>query len=114
MKLILKIVLGIVIATILIIGGCAALVGGTLNEVDKELTESQNENAITEAEFKSLRIGTPLSEVKAEFGKPEDTQTMNIQGQKNVTIYYNVKGGELMDMYQLSFDAGKLTSKSKF
>lgn len=39
MKTVMKIALGIVLACVLLIGGCMALLGGVANEVDKELKE---------------------------------------------------------------------------
>ncbi|GAA5118354.1 hypothetical protein GCM10023339_30780 [Alloalcanivorax gelatiniphagus] len=44
MKTVGKIVLGIVIAGVLLIGGCAVLIGGVANEVDKEMKKDAQES----------------------------------------------------------------------
>lgn len=39
-----KVLLGVLIVIILIFGGCLAMVGGTVNEIDKAITESEENN----------------------------------------------------------------------
>lgn len=115
MKTVMKIVLGIVIASVLLIGGCMALLGGAINEVDKEIDKQQAEHSITQEEFKSLKHGESLDAVIDRLGEPEDRQTMENEGLgKSVLIYYNVEGGELGDMYQITFTNGKLDGKNSY
>lgn len=39
MKTVLKVVLGIIIASVLLVGGCVALIGGAASEIDKSIKE---------------------------------------------------------------------------
>lgn len=111
MKTIIKIVLGIVIATVLLVGGCAALVGGALNSATKDGAE----HAISQAEFKALKQGDSLSDVLDRLGEPKDRQTMQNQGiGKTVYLYYNVEGGDLGDQYQITFTNGVLDGKNAY
>lgn len=123
MKTIAKIVLGILIASVLLIGGCVALIGGAANEVSKEIDKEQDKNSITAAQFKALKIGETRDSVIDRFGKPSDAQEMNMDtdvggGETIKTrqgcVYYNRKDGELGDTYQLCFERGKLTSKNAY
>lgn len=110
MKTIAKIVIALIIFVILLFAGCAALIGGAAEQVEKD----SQKNAITEQQFKSVKQGATLESVKKEFGKPDDQQVTETDGLKMVCIYYPVKDGEFMDSYQFCFDNGRLTSKSDY
>lgn len=118
MKTILKITLGIVLASVLLVGGCAVLIGGAATEVSKEIDREQNRSAITNEQAKAVPMGTSLSAVKQQLGEPRDTQEMESEGfdggtNRSDCIYYNIKGGELLDAWQFCFDNDKLTSRNR-
>jgi PBP1b-binding outer membrane lipoprotein LpoB len=112
-KLVLKIAAGVVLASILLIAGCAALVSAGANEVQKE----SDETAITHAQFKGVEKGATRADVEADLGEPSDVQETDVSAFETSTsfdcIYYNKKG-ELLSLYQFCFDDGKLTSKASY
>jgi hypothetical protein len=121
MKTILKIVVGIIVAVIILVVGVVALIGGAANEVAKDIEGDHAkgaEYAMSAAEFKAVDTAANMTykEFVAEYGKPdpEQTQEQQVDGTKFLTVYYNVEGGDLMDMYQFSFTDGVLDAKSKF
>jgi hypothetical protein len=119
MKLVLKIVAGILLASLLLIGGCAALIGGAANEASKELDKQQAKNAITKQQYAAVKQRATRASVEKNFGKPEDIQESDIDLGDGKTmssdcIYYNAKGGTLGDMYQFCFEDGRLSSKSAY
>lgn len=118
MKTVGKIVLGILIASMLMIGGCVALLGAGVEEAQKE----SDRTAITDAQYSSIKTGTSRSTVEAKLGTPEsrDEFSSEIDGLGDepigsTCIYYG-KQGELGGLYQFCFDINtdKLESKSKF
>jgi len=116
MKTILKIVIAGIILLILAVGGCTALVGGAISEADKQIKKDQAEYGMSPAEFRKIKTGVAYDEFVKTHGKPdpEQTQRITVDGMKSVTVYYNVEGGDLLDMYQFSFTNGTLESKAKF
>lgn len=110
MKFILKVIVGFVLVTILIVVGIAALVGAGANQVQKD----SNKQAITQKQYNSVPNGVTEKFVMNKFGKPTDRQVMKVQGAaKSTCIYYN-RLNDLTSMYQFCFDGGKLTSKSLY
>jgi len=114
----LKVLLGVVVGGLLLVGGCTALVAGGANEVSKSITKEQNKNAITNEQARALKLGVTLGQVKAKFGKPKDTQESTNEGLGSDTcIYYNIKGGQILDSWQFCFDGAgsgaKLTAKNR-
>jgi len=98
--------------------GCAALVGGTANEIDKGIQKEQNSNAITNKQARSVKLGTTRGAVESKFGPPKSDQESTNEGLGDDTcIYYNVKGGEILDQWQFCFGgagkSGKLTTKNR-
>jgi len=123
MKTTSKIALGIVLGFVLLIGSCAAIVGGAAGEIDKEVTSQLDEDhsdgaehAMSEAKYREVKTGVKYDDFVKTYGEPDPDQTQEIEvdGLHNVTVYYNVEGGEFLDMYQFSFDNGVLSSKSHF
>ena len=114
-----KVLLGVFLGGLLLIGGCVALFGAAVDEADKE----QQEKGITRAQFDSIEQGTSQEDVEAELGQPEDSQEFEQQipelqeeASKSSCIYYPEKGKPLFegDSFQLCFDDGKLTSKNAY
>jgi outer membrane murein-binding lipoprotein Lpp len=119
MKTVIKIVLGIVIAACVLIGGCVALIGAGVNEASKQ----QDKTAITSTQFASLHTGMKRSEVMDAVGnvEPGDAQEFESEGLpgtaiKSSCIYYNEKGKSLGDgrYFQLCFDSNRLSSKNSY
>ena len=118
MKTIFKVVVGILIAATILIVGCVALIGGAADEVGKEFNRQQNKNAITNAQGRSVKLGTTRAEVERKFGKPESDQESENEGLgADSCIYYNIKDGEALDSWQFCFGGsgkqGKLTNKNR-
>lgn len=111
MKTVGKIVLAGIILLVLVIGGCAVLIGGAADEMEKE----HDRTAITHDEFKSVKKNATREKLEERFGEPSDVQEHEIDGMESTCVYYGVKGGDVMDDYQFCFgDNGKLESKSKW
>jgi len=118
-RIFLKIVLAVFVGGLLLIGGCAALIGGAANEVDKELKKQQSEHSITNAQARSISLGTPRREVESRFGRPGDVQEGENAGLgSDSCIYYNVRNGDILDSWQFCFDGagrnGTLSSKNRY
>jgi hypothetical protein len=113
-KTVLKITLGILLAAVLLIGGCAALIGGAANEV-QEIDKS----AITPAQYRSISTGMTRDAVERTQGAPADESEFSseIEGfdqpAGSSCIYYHRKG-ELLSLYQFCFDVntGRFESKA--
>ena len=117
----LRVLFWVSLAGVLLIGGCAALIGTAADEAIKELDAEQRAHAISPAQFKALDLGMRQSEVEAQLVKePEDRQEFESEGildqepQSSSCIYYNRAGGEFGDLYQLCFDNGRLSSKNAY
>lgn len=118
MKTVFKVILGVVIGGLVLIVGCSALIGGAANEAGKQLDKDQNKNAITNSQGRSVKLGTTRQEVERKFGKPKSDQESANEGLgEDTCIYYNLKGGELLDQWQFCFQGkgmqGKLTTKNR-
>ena len=112
---------GIVVAMILLCGGCTALFVVSVDKAVTDLNAEQERHAITPAQFDAVAIGTSQADVIASLGKePEDTQEFVSEGvldESEVSsscIYYNKAGGEFGDLYQFCFDEGGLRSKNAY
>lgn len=119
-RTLLKVLVAIAVVGMLFIAGCAALIGGAATEIDEELDKQQNQSAITQQQFKSLKMGTTQKQVEKKFGPPADSQEMEseiseLDVESSMScIYYNREGGSFGDMFQLCFDDGKLNSKNAY
>lgn len=110
MKTIAKIALGIILATILIVAGCSALIGGAASEVQKE----SDAHAITVKQYKSIHKGEKMHKVLAALGKPDSKHVDSTMGVKDQTcLYYNNKA-DLMGGFQFCFDGKTLFAKSSY
>jgi hypothetical protein len=119
-KTVLKIVLGMILGSVLLIVGCAAVIGGAVKEVQKESDKA----SITLDDYKSIEVGSSgatLDEVIARFGEPQsqdDTQTSTrIDGLPDAEfgmqcVYYN-RTGALASLFQICFDTDSDRAESK-
>jgi len=112
------VLLGALLAGLILIIGCVALIGGAANEVSNEIDEEQNRNAITNEQARSVKLGTTRADVEEQFGPPESDQESSTEGLGDDScIYYNIKGGEVLDSWQFCFEgsgtSGKLRSKNR-
>jgi hypothetical protein len=119
---VLKILLGIVVLMVLVVGGCTALVGGAVNEAVNSYNEEQAKSAISQETFDAIPIGATRAQVDEAVAPavPQDTQEFTQEGvldeaQINSScIYFNREGGEFGDIFQLCFDGDSLASKSSY
>lgn len=110
-----KVVLGTVLGGMLLVGGCAAVIGAGLS--------SEETDGITRAQFDGVAQGASQSSIEADLGEPEDSQEFETQipefqdaPSTSSCIYYPEKGKPILegDSFQLCFDDGKLTSKNAY
>lgn len=117
MKTVLKVTLGILLACVILIGGCAALIGGAANEVQEE----SDRTAITRDQYRQVKTGDTRDEVERALGEPSSANEFSteIDGLDDPVgsscIYYGRKG-ELIAAYQFCFDVNtdELESKSSY
>ena len=112
-SLVLKIVLGIVLAVVVLFVGCSVLVGSAIEDADNEAEKT----AITPQEARSVAIGTPKADVVAQLGAPSSTQEDEFEGLgKSSCIYYNVAGeGFSLSSWQFCFNGkDRLRSRARY
>jgi len=116
MKTVIKVTLGILLGFTILIGGCAALFAGGVNEVQKE----SDKTAITLEQYRTVQTGEATrAEVVEMAGEPQSANEFSseVEGIDNPIgsecIYYNRKG-EFLSIFQFCFDinTGKLESKT--
>ncbi len=118
----LKILLGLAVLMIVVIGGCTALLGAGINEAVEQLDEQQAASAISQETFDAIQIGATRADVDAAVAPavPQDTQEFAQEGVLDAAdvnqscIYFNREGGEFGDIFQFCFDGDKLTSKNSY
>lgn len=119
MKTVLKVALGILLAGVVMIVGCVALIGSAANEVQKD----SDKTAITIEQYGSAKVGQATrSQIEADFGKPRSSSDIQAEGVAGIPesdfsqacVYYSRKG-ELASIFQFCFDGnGKLRSKASY
>lgn len=122
MALVLKITLGILLAAVILVIGCGALIAGTANEITSGFEKSgvadygENDRPMSTAVYKSIEIGDHIGSVMERFGEPQAI----IRGGKISTgtddIYsWKVEGGALLDSYEFDVNpkTGKITAKMR-
>jgi hypothetical protein len=116
MGTVLKVALGILLAGVVMIVGCVALLGAGADEVQRESDES----SITVEQYQSARTGQiTRDELVERFGEPTDETEFSTEVEGldepvgSECIYYN-RRGELASLFQFCFDinTGRLESKS--
>jgi hypothetical protein len=126
MKTVLKIALGIILAFVVLIVGCVAIIGGTVDNAVDEVQKESDKTSITQAEYQSVKVGTggnSRARIVARFGEPQsqqDIQTGDVEGIPDSAsglecIYYN-REGKIASLYQFCIDSetGRVQSKSAF
>jgi hypothetical protein len=119
---VLKILLGIVLLMVLVVGGCTALFAAGVNEAVSELNEQQAASAISQETFDGIQIGATRADVDAAVAPavPQNAQEFTQEGvldeaQINSScIYFNRQGGEFGDVFQFCFEGDRLTSKNSY
>jgi hypothetical protein len=122
MALVLKITLGILLAAVILIIGCGALIAGTTDEITSEIEKSgvanygKNDRPMSAAAYKSINVGDHIESVMERFGEPHAI----VRGAKISTgmddIYsWKVEGGALLDTYEFDVNpkTRKITSKMR-
>jgi hypothetical protein len=118
----LKILLGLAVLMVVVVGGCTALVGAGINEAVEQLDEEQAASAISQETFDAIQIGATRADVDAAVAPavPQDSQEFTQEGVLEAAdinhscVYYNREGGEFGDIFQFCFEGDVLTTKSSF
>jgi hypothetical protein len=106
------IVLGVIAATT--IGGCLACAGFVVLTGEQE-QRAQKRNVIDDAQGRAIRLGTPERAVRARFGAPASPRFREERDQAcDDALYYNIRGGEPGDQWQLCFERGRLAAKYRW
>lgn len=119
MKTVLKVALGVILAAVVLIGGCAALIGAGIEGAKDE----SDKTAITVEQYGSAKTGSSTrDQIEADFGTPKSSQDMQADGVEGIPasdfsqscIYYGRKGN-LASVFQFCFDgSGTLQSKASY
>jgi len=72
--MVVKIALGVLLASLVLLAGCAVLFGAFVTEVDKGVQQEDHRSAITRADAAKVRRGMSERQVVRALGKPRDTQ----------------------------------------
>lgn len=113
-------VLGIVL--LLGVAGCVAVVAivadDIVNRVESAVDVERDKHDITPAQYRSIKLGTSERAVFERLGvrpraEGESDQSIDGRVKSSKCVYYNVAGGELIDIFQFCFRGGKLVSKNR-
>ena len=118
MSMVVKVVLGVLIAGLLLFGGCAVLFGAFVGEADKGVTRK---GVITRADAAQVKKGMTKRQVTRILGRPRITQETEdeLGGEEylyynsEAYLYYNVKREGALPRWQFVFRKGKLVSKNQ-
>ena len=119
MKIAMKILLGIVLVLTVLIAGCAVLLGNVVDDIE----EDSNKPAITETDFRSVKVGpkgNTRKRIEARFGEPQSQKDIDDRGIESLRdpgpslecLYYNQQQ-EFGALYQFCFDTRTQRVKSK-
>jgi hypothetical protein len=109
---VLKVALGVIVAFLVLIVGCAVLI-----------TAGSEGSEISQEDYESIQNGMSRAEVEDQLGEePVNVQDMEIEA-PNLTggtetlshdcIYFN-KEGDVVGIYQFCFENDRLTSKASY
>ena len=123
MGTVLKITLGILLAGMLLIGGCIAIIGIGASEVGKEL-DKQAEEGVTAEQWARVERGMSRDEVEALLGEPTsvsetemdipELEDIGMDAESRHDCLHWDRAGELVGIYQACFDNDRLQSRSSF
>lgn len=121
MKTVLKVALGMMLGGLVLIAGCAALIGAGADKVSKDLDRQQQAHAISLAKFRGVKHGWTERQVIGYVGKrPQDRQefegenALSREPANSSCIYYNRAAGRPGDLFQFCFEQGRLRSKNSY
>jgi outer membrane protein assembly factor BamE (lipoprotein component of BamABCDE complex) len=119
MKMVIKITLGILLACVVLVGGCTALIAGAADDPEVKKSVAQLEKAGEDlddmtgendhnyrAKMRQVELGMSKSDVRGLLGKPRDVQVMRSDYGRSDTWYYG--------SWQLSFENGVLDGKNRW
>ncbi len=114
------VLLGVFVVMVIGVGGCAVLLGVSVNEAVKTFNEEQRKHAISQTQFDAVALGTPRARVISTLGKePESIQSFSSEA-SNVKIdsscmYYWQSDRTFGHWYQFCFDSsGNLLTKNSY
>lgn len=117
MKTVLKVTLGIVLGCTVLIIGCVALIGASVDSAQKE----SDKTAITLAQYRNAKTGTTTrAQLVSRFGRPQSSDSVQADGVKGIPAsdfrqdcFYYSRKGKLASLFQFCVDGdGVLRSKS--
>jgi hypothetical protein len=106
-------IVGGVLAMVVFLGGCAALIVVGVNEAEDEIDET----SITRQQFGSIQLGSTRAAVEDELGRPWDREQYDRPAGPLSCLYYNdVKASVFDDRseYEFCFLDGLLVSKRPY
>ncbi len=119
MKTVIKIALGILLAGIVMVGGCAALIGAAASDPEVKKSVAQLDRATDDlddmagdndhryaAKVRQVQLGDTRAEVIRLLGKPRDRQVTRSEFGKSEFVYYG--------SWQISLADGVVDGKSRF
>lgn len=116
---VLKVMLGVILGGIVLIGGCGALLAIGLDEAQDE----SDRTSITRSQYSSAKTGQwTQSQLEARFGEPASSDEIKAEGVEGIPesdfsqncLYYS-RRGELASLYQFCFgEDGVLTTKASY
>jgi hypothetical protein len=117
-----NVLLGIVLLSILAVGGCIALLGSAANEVSKSMDAEQSRSAITTTQWEAIQPGMTKAQVLEIVApaEPSDEQTMESQSGEfeynSNCLYFNKAESEEFEIfsYQVCLTDDKVESKNSF
>lgn len=108
----LLIVFGVIAATT--IGGGLACAGFVVLSGEQE-QRAQKRNTIDDAQGHEVALGTPKQTVRARFGADATPRFREERDQScDDALYYNIRGGDPGDQWQLCFERGRLAAKYRW
>ena len=104
---------------------CNSLIGGATEGIERgidfardELEREQRQSSITQAQFRSVRLGTPRAAVERRLGQPRDVPGRTSIGGPvpagSSCAFYDERGQPLLagPTYRFCFVRGRLAAKS--
>ena len=119
MKTVIKITLGILLAGVVMVGGCAALFSAVASDPEVKKSVAQLDRASKDVDdmtgendrhyasrMRQVQLGDSRAEVIRLLGKPRDRQVMRTEFGKSEFVYYG--------SWQISLSDGVVDGKSRF
>ena len=107
------ILVGLGIAAALGLVGCVACAAVVALTAESE-QRAQRRHTIADGQGKAVRLGTPRTAVVARFGDPAGAYDEQRDDAGPDCMYWNIRGGDVGDQWQLCFATGRLVAKYRW